>query len=173
MSLINRMLSDLEERRGGNLRNVDHAIDGLRATPAPTTRRKKRIPPATLAAGLLIAGLTALCAYLLVSRAPASPVAQVPAAAAVPAAEQVGADRPGNARGHRHSAGRGDHGRRDACRPARCGNRAARSAAAVSGSAGRPHASARKGGIARTRTRTRGGPATAKVTPAHAEQGQH
>jgi len=91
MSLINRMLSDLEERRGGNLRNVDHAIDGLRATPAPTTRRKKRIPPATLAAGLLIAGLTALCAYLLVSRAPASPVAQVPAAAAVPAAEQVAA----------------------------------------------------------------------------------
>ena len=89
MSLINRMLSDLEERRGGNLRNVDHAIDGLRATPVPTTRRKKRIPPATLAAGLLITGLTALCAYLLVSRPPAIPVAQAPAASVVPGAEQA------------------------------------------------------------------------------------
>jgi len=89
MSLINRMLSDLEERRGGNLRNVDHAIDGLRATPVPTTRSRKRIPPATLAAGLLITGLTALCAYLLVSRAPAIPVAQVPAASVAPGAEQA------------------------------------------------------------------------------------
>jgi MSHA biogenesis protein MshN len=89
MSLINRMLSDLEERRGGNLRNVDHAIDGLRATPVPTTRRKKRIPPATLAAGLLITGLTALCANLFVSRPPAIPVAQAPAASVVPGAEQA------------------------------------------------------------------------------------
>ncbi len=89
MSLINRMLSDLEERRGGNLRNVDHAIDGLRATPVPTTRRKKRIPPATLAAGMLITGLAALCAYLLVSRPPASPVVQAPAATVVAGAEQA------------------------------------------------------------------------------------
>lgn len=85
MSLINRMLSDLEERRGGNLRNVDHAIDGLRATPAPAARRKKRIAPATLATGLLIAGLLVLCAYLFYTRLPANTVAVAPAPAVVPA----------------------------------------------------------------------------------------
>jgi Flp pilus assembly protein TadD len=84
MSLINRMLSDLEERRGGNLRNVDQAIDGLRATPSPAVRRKKRIAPATLATGLLIAGLGALCAYLFFSRPPASAVAVTPPPTAVP-----------------------------------------------------------------------------------------
>lgn len=85
MSLINRMLSDLEERRGGNLRNVDHAIDGLRATPVPTRPRKKRIPPATLAMGLVIAGLIGLCAYLFLSRTPQQPVA--PAVVATPPAD--------------------------------------------------------------------------------------
>ncbi len=83
MSLINRMLSDLEERRGGNLRNVDHAIDGLRATPGPTVRRKKRIAPATLATGLVIAGLAGLCAYLFLSRPPATAVVEAPAVAPV------------------------------------------------------------------------------------------
>ena len=90
MSLINRMLSDLEERKGGNLRNVDHAIDGLRATPVPQRPRKKRIPPATLTMGFVIATLIALCGYLLWSRNPAPPVtpaatvAEAPVAASTP-----------------------------------------------------------------------------------------
>lgn len=81
MSLINRMLSDLEERRGGNLRNVDQAIDGLRAAPPAQRPRKKRIPPATLATGLVITALLALCGYLFFSRPPATGVAQTPMSA--------------------------------------------------------------------------------------------
>lgn len=84
MSLINRMLSDLEERRGGNLRNVDHAIDGLRATQGPTPRRKKRIAPATVVTGCVIAGLVVLCGYLFVSRPSTSTMVQAPAATPVP-----------------------------------------------------------------------------------------
>lgn len=85
MSLINRMLSDLEERRGGNLRNVDQAIDGLRSTPPPPRRKKKRIPPATLATGVVMAGLIALCAYLFLSRPTGTAVAQAPVASPSPA----------------------------------------------------------------------------------------
>lgn len=33
MSLINQMLTDLEARRGGALRSVDHALDGLQSAP--------------------------------------------------------------------------------------------------------------------------------------------
>lgn len=84
MSLINRMLSDLEERRGGNLRNVDRAIDGLRATQGPAPRRKKRIAPATVATGCVIAGLMVLCGYLFVSRPSTSTMVQAPAATPVP-----------------------------------------------------------------------------------------
>jgi len=84
MSLINRMLSDLEERRGGNLRNVDRAIDGLRATQGPAPRRKKRIAPATVATGCVIVGLMVLCGYLFVSRPSTSTMVQAPAATPVP-----------------------------------------------------------------------------------------
>lgn len=85
MSLINRMLSDLEERKGGNLRNVDQAIDGLRATPVPQRPRKKRIPPATLAMALAIVALLALCGYLFWSRSPALPTPPAATVAETPA----------------------------------------------------------------------------------------
>ena len=42
MSLINQMLTDLEARRGGNLRNVDHALDGLTSIPVSAGQTQRR-----------------------------------------------------------------------------------------------------------------------------------
>ena len=64
MSLINRMLTDLEERRGGNLRNVDHALDGLRPTSGGPPKPRPRIRRVSAAAIAVIAVLAALSTYL-------------------------------------------------------------------------------------------------------------
>jgi MSHA biogenesis protein MshN len=64
MSLINRMLTDLEERRGGNLRNVDHALDGLRPTSGGPPKPRPRIRRVNAAAIAVIAVLAALSTYL-------------------------------------------------------------------------------------------------------------
>jgi MSHA biogenesis protein MshN len=42
VSLINQMLTDLEARRGGNLRNVDHALDGLTSIPVSAGQTQRR-----------------------------------------------------------------------------------------------------------------------------------
>ena len=75
MSLINRMLTDLEERRGGNLRNVDHALDGLRPTTGEPPKRRQRIRPVSAAAIAVIAMLAALSTYLFLRIDAAAPPA--------------------------------------------------------------------------------------------------
>lgn len=65
MSLINRMLSDLEARKGGSLSNVDSALDGLH--PASSLRLAVGERP-RLVFGMLILG--AAFAALWTSRAP-------------------------------------------------------------------------------------------------------
>lgn len=55
MSLINQMLTDLEARRGGTLRSVDHALDGLQSAPIATRARPRRGPRRLwLGAGMLV-----------------------------------------------------------------------------------------------------------------------
>jgi Flp pilus assembly protein TadD len=64
MSLINRMLTDLESRRGGNLRNVDSVIDGLQPSEAPVRApAAKRRTPLILGISLGVASVAALIAW--------------------------------------------------------------------------------------------------------------
>ncbi|MFM7274078.1 MAG: hypothetical protein ACKO4A_09495, partial [Gammaproteobacteria bacterium] len=84
MSLINRMLTDLESRRGGNLRNVDGVIDGLQPSEsparAPTARRRS---PLLLGIVVGAASVAALLAWQPWKQAPA--VSAAPAVAPAPA----------------------------------------------------------------------------------------
>lgn len=91
MSLINQMLTDLEARRGGNLRNVDHALDGLSSIPVsarPSQRRSLLLVGVVLLLGL---GVAATVWYLRFR--PENPL-PVLAPAGAPAATEVSATPP-------------------------------------------------------------------------------
>ena len=64
MSLINQMLTDLEARRGGTLRSVDHALDGLQSAPIaprphPRPSRRRWVLAGGVVAVAVLAGLVA------------------------------------------------------------------------------------------------------------------
>ena len=61
MSLINQMLADLEARKGGSLRSVDAALEGLHAAPTLRLALAER-PRVVLAALLAVVSLAALWA---------------------------------------------------------------------------------------------------------------
>ena len=63
MSLINQMLTDLEARRGGTLRSVDHALDGLQSAPIEPRAR----PRGGRRVRVMVAGLLALTVVLAVA----------------------------------------------------------------------------------------------------------
>lgn len=85
MSLINQMLADLEARRGGNVRNVDHALDGLAPTPAGrrARRRRGRVAAVVLVGGIALAG-GLLWQFRLAPVAPPSPATLSASASAAP-----------------------------------------------------------------------------------------
>ena len=89
MSLINQMLTDLEARRGGNLRNVDHALDGLSSIPASAGHRQRR--SLLLVGVVLLLGLGVAATVWYLRFRPENPLpvlapAGAPAATEAPAA---------------------------------------------------------------------------------------
>ena len=87
MSLINQMLTDLEARRGGNLRNVDHALDGLSSIPVSAGHRQRRSLLLVGVVLLLGLGVAATVWYLRFN--PENPLPVL-----APAATEVSATKP-------------------------------------------------------------------------------